>query len=635
VVATQTIEAGVDIDFDGLVTEAAALDALRQRFGRLNRAGRDIEAEAVVLVHKEDLGAKKEDPVYGDRIKATWEALKELAGGTGTVDFGIGALRDRIGGGIGDWAAALSTETRNAPVLMPAYAHLWSQTAPIPNADPEVALFLHGPDRSSASVQIVWRADIDEERDLAPAMGDPVEHNGARQRLIELLKLIPPRAAEAVEVPLWAARTWLERADRTDRAPDDFSDAVEPGRDPAEPGRSARRAFRWAGENNSHTGVVYPSRLQNGDLILVPAAYGGCDKWGWHPASSAPVLDVADKAAEPYSARLFVVRVTPELVGQALVSPDGPYVGAGEREHLYAKLGKVLNDRVEEKAEPLLEAVLTLGLPPEITRRLEKVRDRRRKQRDGGPSRLERRFVYGEEQAGRGVLFIAPRGIDIEDDAAGATAVPSTESEEQGAASDEPLALSAHCRHVRDWAETFAVAAGLEPSIAADIALAALLHDRGKADPRFQAYFAGGDPYGPDVAEPLAKSGQGRLPDGAWERAGLPPYWRHEALSVRLAIAAAEFKRAHDPRLVLWLIGSHHGYGRPLYPHADPEEPGPQSLAFDFEGLDWAQLFEALKEKYGIWGLARLEAFVRLADHRASEVAAPPVAGLNCQEAAE
>ena len=86
---------------------------------------------------------------------------------------------------------------------------------------------------------------------------------------------------------------------------------------------------------------------------------------------------------------------------------------------------------------------------------------------------------------------------------------------------------------------------------------------------------------------------------------------------------------------MLWLIGTHHGYGRPLYPHADPQEPGPQSLAFDFDGLDWAQLFEALKEDYGIWGLARLEAFVRLADHRASEHGAPPTWAQDCKEAAE
>jgi CRISPR-associated endonuclease/helicase Cas3 len=93
---------------------------------------------------------------------------------------------------------------------------------------------------------------------------------------------------------------------------------------------------------------------------------------------------------------------------------------------------------------------------------------------------------------------------------------------------------------------------------------------------------------------------------------------------------------------VLWLVGVHHGFGRPFFPHADPSdeanrtdlpralgvdwrlEPGygPQSLGFEFNGRDWVQIYEDLKRRYGIWGLARLEAFIRLADHRASEAAA-------------
>jgi CRISPR-associated endonuclease/helicase Cas3 len=60
VAATQTIEAGADIDLDGMVTQAASLSALVQRLGRLNRLG-DRDSGRAVVVHTDKLT----DPVYG------------------------------------------------------------------------------------------------------------------------------------------------------------------------------------------------------------------------------------------------------------------------------------------------------------------------------------------------------------------------------------------------------------------------------------------------------------------------------------------------------------------------------------------------------------------------------------------
>ena len=152
-VATQCIEVGVDLDVDGLVTQAAPLDSLRQRFGRLNRDGRSIRAEAQVVAVPDDLARSKVDSVYGDRIRATWDALEGIAEDK-VVNFGIEALNEHLASMDVD---ALSSPRTSAPVLMPAYLDLWAQTSPVPAADPAVDLFLHGKQPPAPEVSLVWR----------------------------------------------------------------------------------------------------------------------------------------------------------------------------------------------------------------------------------------------------------------------------------------------------------------------------------------------------------------------------------------------------------------------------------------------------------------------------------------------
>ncbi|MBM3521086.1 MAG: type I-U CRISPR-associated helicase/endonuclease Cas3, partial [Alphaproteobacteria bacterium] len=66
VVATQCLEVGADLDFDALVTECASMDALLQRFGRLNRLGDHRAARGVVVLPEID--PKRPDPVYGEAL---------------------------------------------------------------------------------------------------------------------------------------------------------------------------------------------------------------------------------------------------------------------------------------------------------------------------------------------------------------------------------------------------------------------------------------------------------------------------------------------------------------------------------------------------------------------------------------
>lgn len=626
IVATQCLEVGVDLDLDGLVTQAAPLDSLRQRFGRLRRSGvRDpgaaIERPAAILALDSDLRKSADDPIYGDRLRRTWEWMVSVAEDS-TVDFGISAMSDLLEGSR-SVVSALTTETAKAPVAMPAYFEAWSRTSPIPEPEPEIGLFLHGAERLTGDVSLVWRDDIEADDLEAADLGRTKKTNrkGAMDRLKDLMEVAPPRAGEMLPIPLSAARRWLHGIDGAATVGD------VPSREIAgEPrtGRTRRRAFRWAGPDSSRTGIVRPTTpLRPGDLLVVPADYGGCDDFGWNPGSRVRVRDAADDAARPYRARRHFVRLSPPRCGKALW---GSLRGVIEKHEGDPK----------NLVQPLIES-----LPPSDTlehgegdpaaacrKLLEALQEPRGKIRMLTP--------YGSESGADGIVLVAPRGVMRV--TLPATLAPTTEDASLSREIGHPLSLDEHSSDVEQQIERSTTWLGLPPKVRSDLMLAGYLHDAGKADSRFQIMLSGGNPWNKpteDATGVLAKSGRPYSRTN-WKRSGLPEQWRHEALSVRLAILHPRFSDANDPSLVLWLIGTHHGLGRPFYPAAEPatpepkpalgvsswdllaDSPGPDSPAFSFEGLTWPDLFRTLSDRYGAWELARYEAIVRLADHHAS-----------------
>lgn len=599
VVATQCIEAGADFDFDALVTQIAPLDALRQRFGRLDRLGAKSPSRAVLIAAKDEVAkSAKEDPIYADRAKATWNWLNERAapaakkGEHPNIDFGPNAMQELIKAdpiGARDCVA----EAKSAPILRSADLMFLSMTHPRPHPDPEISLFLHGELGRDTDVSIVWRADIEDSFD---------ESEGAAERLGDILDLVPPRPGEALRIPVWEAQRWL-RGEPGGKAP--LADVDAKGEEDARASEK-RVARRKRGDERGWV-FIDASAIEAGDTLIAPSSHGGCDRFGWAPERDADVADIADRAAAPYEHRRAVVRLHKAVWNDNAVSWD-------EIE------ARIKNGDTSPRA--LLDGAFG-----------------RAAQFLAGGARPNVEWPYGDvEGVARGAIVVAKgglRGAAASDDAGAAV----TDEGDAGSFMTKRVLLSEHRVDVEGMARDFARSAGLSPRLAQSVALAALLHDDGKADPRFQTYLAGG--VAPEQL--LAKSA--RRPRGednvARRAADLPEAWRHEALSVRLAIDAL----SRDPRddvdaeLVVWLVGTHHGYGRPFFPHDDAWDdharsvggvalaaaPGPQRLDFEWNGpnggTDWVQLFEALKQRYGVWGLAYLEAIVRLADHRASEAA--------------
>jgi CRISPR-associated endonuclease/helicase Cas3 len=543
VVATQTIEVGANLSFDALVTELAPLDALRQRFGRLDRLGIRKVSEAVVIARKDTVATRAEpDPVYGLALMQTWQWLKALeksAGKERRIDFGIHALPVPADP---KELQPLCSPRPDAPVMLPAHVETWVQTTPTPVPDPDINLFLHGPESGPADVNIVWRADLawhEDGHDISLLERD-------ERSAIDVVSLVPPTSMEAMPVPVWAAHRWLRGKAEAD-VPDVEGSRAD--REQRSRSRSAgNSALRWFGPDDDRTQVIRPDEIEDeirpGDTIIVPSTYGGSDAFGWNPACKDLVRDVADDCSWR-ARRRPVLRVHKQSRVQRFAAEAWSLTPNEAGETFADALAAVLprptdDDQADWKG--VEDCIKSWPNLPEWW------------QRAFGSRR--RKLIQYPEWSGLGAVFVLPFQRPPRDEDETEDDAPPAGDESSLTATGEPITLNAHCEGVRGKLRCFTDSLKLDPAFGELLGRAALLHDAGKADDRFQLRLHGGDERAWLRARaPLAKSPQLDARDRAADRAARrkarwPLGARHEALPSswlravplrRLAYAIASF----------------------------------------------------------------------------------------------
>lgn len=255
VVATQTIEVGLDLDFDALVSELAPVSALRQRFGRLDRLGELGTSHASVI----KVPAAKW-PYAKEQLDDAWTWLEARA-------IKVGKLAKVADMGIDAQGAAPAEPVLRSVVLgWPDLALLFDPAVTI-----DITPYLHGEKRSTEAF-VAWRSALDT---LAP------------EDWADALEASPPLGLELMPIPLHTLKRWLSGVEsvasdlESTPEPDDFKPRTEPA-----------QALRWDGECAE---LVDVSALRTSDTVVLPTSRGGCDRFGWFPQSKAVVRDLFEE----------------------------------------------------------------------------------------------------------------------------------------------------------------------------------------------------------------------------------------------------------------------------------------------------------------------------------------------------
>ena len=611
VVATQCLEVGADFSFDGLVTECASLDALRQRFGRLARLGSEEPAPGVILIREAEAKGKRPDPIYGEALAKTWGWLVEQAEkdpqGRLQVDMGVAAVESRFDHP--EDACPYLAPTPQAPSLLPAHLDLLCQTSSPAHPEPDVSLYLHGrpgiPD-----VFVVWRADF-------PPAGTP----GWQERWEEIVAICPPTSSEMLQVPLGLLRTWLAQRSAEGLSGGDFGDVEGPSDQVDKVEKRISPCVLWRGRDRT-TVAEWALEIKPGDVVVVPAAYGvdGLGQAVGEDALGAERLDLWE-AAWVSAGHAPAVRLHPAVLRPWLGCPP-------------------LADLLELAMSPAPD-------PKEIGEAIQSVLEYKQQQEDSPPPppnwwlKLLEAAHGGRviEHPGGGLILFSRVSKRPEEE-------PDlfADDDDLTSAADREVTLGEHSKLVARAARKISKSC-LPPTLCRAFVRAAQWHDAGKLDPRFQILLRLGDEVAAAAApEPIAKSAS--LPSSPFRRwaireaVGLPENFRHEILSLELAKAFAVLPT--DPKqkdLVLHLIASHHGHARPFVPVAQDLSPPPVQGSLHGKEIrlesqarlqlpgayrvdsDVPARFWRLTRRYGWWGLAYLEALFRLADWYASNFA--------------
>ena len=337
--------------------------------------------------------------------------------------------------------------------------------------------------------------------------------------------------------------------------------------------------------------------LRPGDQVLLPVDRGLMDDFGWNPSCTRPVVDASlEGFGLPLDAQA-IERLCGLNMGQLIATALGLVDDADEGEE----------DQVRA-IEEILDSVRSAPAPDGW-------------QRDewaGLTGTLTARPLHSRHEVPR-LPVRHPRNETPNDDFDEFSLGPAA------------VELDRHGNAVGSRARMIAERLGLPSNLLGTVARAATLHDIGKADPRFQRWLSSDDQQAGPL---LAKSD---TPRHLWEakrhRARWPRGGRHEDLSARLVRAwlerTPEWGEPIDRDLLVHLVISHHGKGRPVVPPAidgtsatvlGMVEGVAVEVGANLEITDWEQpaRFRRLEVHLGPWGLALLEAIVIRADHAVS-----------------